>query len=179
MLLEAADLAQNRPLWRMMSTYGATQSWVACQKRRIDAWTDWEHYWLGHLTRKIVSEMTYNVSSGTLNSTIPYLRTLYLCLPVLPASGIKATLATLLLACSETSPSYAPRSSRFGSEPPSVEDAVDVWCYAVVSCMPETMTKVELCNPCCLSVVYSFCLFVSRKLLQDDHEPVDDDDQTL
>jgi len=27
-------LAQNRPLWRMMSTYGATQSWVACQKRR-------------------------------------------------------------------------------------------------------------------------------------------------
>jgi len=28
---------------------------------------------------------------------------------------------------SETSPSYAPRSSRFGSEPPSVEDDVDVW----------------------------------------------------
>ena len=25
-LLETADLAQNRPLWRMMSTYGATQS---------------------------------------------------------------------------------------------------------------------------------------------------------
>jgi len=25
---------------------------------------------LGHLTRKIVSEMTYNVSSGTLNTTI-------------------------------------------------------------------------------------------------------------
>ena len=33
-LPEAADLAQNRPLWRMMSTYGATQSWVACHKRR-------------------------------------------------------------------------------------------------------------------------------------------------
>ena len=33
-LPEAADLAQNRPLWRMMSTYGATQSWVACQKWR-------------------------------------------------------------------------------------------------------------------------------------------------
>jgi len=32
-LPEAPDLAQNRPLWRMMSTYGATQSWVACQKR--------------------------------------------------------------------------------------------------------------------------------------------------
>jgi len=28
--------------------------------------------WLGHLTHKIVSEMTYNVSSGTLNTTIPY-----------------------------------------------------------------------------------------------------------
>jgi len=26
-----------------------------------------------------------------------------------------------------SSPSYAPRSSRFGSEPPSVEDDVDVW----------------------------------------------------
>ena len=102
----------------------------------------------------------------TTNRRMDRLRTLYLCLPVLPASGIKATLATLLLACSETS-SYAPRSSRFGSEPPSVEDAVDVWCYAVVSCMPETMTKVELCNPCCLSVVYSFCLFVSRKLCRD------------
>jgi len=33
-LPEATDLAQNRPLWRMMSTYGAMQSWVACQKRR-------------------------------------------------------------------------------------------------------------------------------------------------
>ena len=27
---------------------------------------------LAHLTRKIVSEMTYNVSSGTLNTTILY-----------------------------------------------------------------------------------------------------------
>ena len=30
------------------------------------------HCWLGQLTRKTVSEMTYNVLSGTLNSTIPY-----------------------------------------------------------------------------------------------------------
>jgi len=30
------------------------------------------HCWLRHLTCKIVSEMTYNVSSGTLNPTIPY-----------------------------------------------------------------------------------------------------------
>ena len=39
-LLEAADLAQNRPLWRMMSMYGAMQSWVACQKRRRRLWLD-------------------------------------------------------------------------------------------------------------------------------------------
>jgi len=32
MLPEATNLAQNRPPWRMMSTYGSTQSWVACQK---------------------------------------------------------------------------------------------------------------------------------------------------
>jgi len=50
------------------------------------AWCDWPltwltnhrpsvlwQCWLGHVTRKTVSEMTYNVSSGTLNSTIPYL----------------------------------------------------------------------------------------------------------
>jgi len=49
------------------------------------AWWDWPltwltnhrssvlwHCWLGYVTRKTVSEMTYNVSSGTLNSTIPY-----------------------------------------------------------------------------------------------------------
>jgi len=41
---------------------------------------------------------------------------------------------------SETSPSYAARSSRFSSEPPSVEDDVDIWRYAIVSCTPETTT---------------------------------------
>jgi len=35
---------------------------------------------LGHVTRKTVSEMTYNVSSGTLNSTIPYYALLFCCL---------------------------------------------------------------------------------------------------
>ena len=34
---------------------------------------------------------------------------------------------------SETTPPYAPQSSRFGSEPPSVEDDVDVWRYAVLA----------------------------------------------
>ena len=59
------------------------------------AWWDWPltwltnhrpsvlwHCWLGHVTRKIVSEMTYNVSSGTLNSTIPSVQgqiSLWLC----------------------------------------------------------------------------------------------------
>jgi len=46
---------------------------------------------------------------------------------------------------SETIPPYAPRSSRFGSEPPSVEDDVDVWRYAIVCCMPETTTMTWSC----------------------------------
>ena len=33
---------------------------------------------------------------------------------------------------SETTPPYAPQSSRFGSEPPSVEYDVDAWRYAIV-----------------------------------------------
>jgi len=33
---------------------------------------------------------------------------------------------------SEITPSYAPRSSRFVSKPPSVEDDVDVWHYAIL-----------------------------------------------
>ena len=33
---------------------------------------------------------------------------------------------------SETTPPYVPQSSRFGSEPPSVEDDVDVWRYAIL-----------------------------------------------
>ena len=32
------DFADDVSLWRMMSTYGATQSWVACQKRRRRRW---------------------------------------------------------------------------------------------------------------------------------------------
>ena len=41
---------------------------------------------------------------------------------------------------SETTPPYAPRSSRFGSEPSSVEDDIDLWRYAILSCVPETTT---------------------------------------
>ena len=44
-LPEAADLAQNRPLWRMMSTYGTTPSWVACQKRWRRELSVYKHFW--------------------------------------------------------------------------------------------------------------------------------------
>ena len=43
----------------------------------IGPWLGWRtivplwNCWLGHVTRKTISEMTYSVSSGTLNSTIP------------------------------------------------------------------------------------------------------------
>jgi len=39
-LPEAMDMTQNWSLWRMWSTYGATQSWVACQnaKKIFLAW---------------------------------------------------------------------------------------------------------------------------------------------
>ena len=40
------------------------------------------HCWLGHVTRKTVSKMTYNVSSGTLNSTIPIPVIFYRDIPV-------------------------------------------------------------------------------------------------
>ena len=54
---------------------------------------------------------------------------------------------------SETTPPYAPRSSRFGSEPPSIEDDVDIWRYAILSCMPETTTictELTDVNLCCI-----------------------------
>jgi len=42
--------------------------------------------WLGHLTRKIVSEMTYNVSSGTLNPTVPCHANMTIAVTILLAS---------------------------------------------------------------------------------------------
>ena len=59
---------------------------------------------------------------------------------------------------SETTPPYAARSSRFGSEPPSVEDDVDVsWRYAIRSCMPETMTTTYIwCTKCCPSWMFFY-----------------------
>ena len=46
---------------------------------------------------------------------------------------ISSTLLQIkILGTDITTPPYAPRSSRFGSEPPSVEDDVDIWRYAIV-----------------------------------------------
>jgi len=42
---EAADLAQNRPPWRMMSTYGATQSWEL-HARNDDDDDQLSHMWI-------------------------------------------------------------------------------------------------------------------------------------
>jgi len=51
---------------------------------------------------------------------------------------------------SETTPPYAPRSIRFGSEPPSVKDDVDLWRYAILELHArnddDAMHKRGLCN---------------------------------
>ena len=49
---------------------------------------------LAHLTRKIVSEMTYNVSSGTLNTTILYYTILYYTVPNVTAHPSMASVPT-------------------------------------------------------------------------------------
>ena len=43
-----------------------------CKVSKLNYPSEIWYCWLGHLTRKIVPEMTYNVSSGTLNPTTPY-----------------------------------------------------------------------------------------------------------
>jgi len=59
--------------------------------------------------------------------------------PVLPSGRLEKTtrssphhMAQHRPTGSETTPPHAPQSSRFGSEPPSVEDDVDVWRYAIL-----------------------------------------------
>ena len=65
----------------------------------------------------------------------------------------------------------AKRCTRFGSEPLSVEDDVDVWRYATVSCLPETTTrrvgavKRCFCPSVCLSVAYIVNNSRRRKLV--------------
>jgi len=52
----SSRLAQNRPLWWMMSTYGATQSWAACQKRR------WRRVVMTYLNRQYWKSSSPNVT---------------------------------------------------------------------------------------------------------------------
>jgi len=47
---------------------------------------------LGRVTRQTVSEMTYNVSSGTLNSTIPYLYVCVSCFVVWTTTQVVASI---------------------------------------------------------------------------------------
>ena len=54
--------------WAEPGEIGPWCSWLTANHRPLVLW----HCWLDHLTRKTVSEMTYYVSSGTLNPTIPY-----------------------------------------------------------------------------------------------------------
>jgi len=60
-LPKAADLAQNRPLWRMMSTYGAILE--------LHARNDDDDLFPGWLAQKVILT---SVSSGTLNPTVSY-----------------------------------------------------------------------------------------------------------
>ena len=65
---------------KLTSCWTATFTAMYCTRWPVGLALDLEDYrtsvllhcWLGHLTCKIVSEMTYNMSSGTLNPTIPY-----------------------------------------------------------------------------------------------------------
>ena len=64
---------------------------------------------------------------------------------------------------SEATPPYAPRSSRFGSESPSVEDDVDVWHYAIL----ELHTKNDDANDdgtCSLCLLLYYGQFVLRQV---------------
>jgi len=89
---------------------------------------------------------------------------------------------------SETTPPYTPRSSRFGSEPPSVEDDVDVWRYAIlrVACQKwwrrqhihESMNKTKchiyelqsvLCLNCLL-IQYHYWMCVCYKCMYNNKE---------
>jgi len=67
---------------------------------------------------------------------------------------------------SETTPPYAPRSSRFGSELPSVEDDVDIWHYAIVSCMPEMTTTTTVGTNNSMIVNKTLCSLVSADSCQ-------------
>jgi len=46
---DAVDLAQNCPLWRLMSTFGATHSWWCLPEMMNISWIVW--HWLSPVHR--------------------------------------------------------------------------------------------------------------------------------
>jgi len=54
------------------------------------------------------------------------------CRPIIPKIKLDIGRKLRLFSYPNCIPPYAPRSSRFGSEPPSVEDDVDIWRYAIL-----------------------------------------------
>ena len=85
-----------------------------CYNPVVPAYTVWAHY--AHGRQRRCQEDPVSLPSGRLEKTTR----------VSPHH-----VAQHRPTGSET-PSYAPRSSRFGSEPPSVEDDVDIWRYTIL-----------------------------------------------
>jgi len=118
--------------WVGMSGSANCGSWVSWGSGdRLDQWLwpaePWREFWFTDI-----------YTDGPLHSNVVILD-----IPVsLPSGRLEKTtrssphhMAQHRPTRSETTPPYAPRSSRFGSEPPSVEDDVDVWRYAILSCI--------------------------------------------
>jgi len=125
------------------------------------------HCWLGHisLTRKIVSEMTYIVSSGTLNPTIPYHSSNYLpSLVEIPSgiSSVKCEQTYLQTECMEhpsprpTTVGVGPRLTTVGVRPRLTTVGVGNW-YFYFRQGGAYMISV-ICQSFCLSV----CVYVCR-----------------
>ena len=86
-----------------------------------------------------------------------------------PSSGLQKTtrssphhVAEHRTTGSETTPPYAPWSSRFGSAPPCVEDDVDVWRYAVLDLHARNDDDYNLCiirlPVCCNTCLFFLCI---------------------
>jgi len=102
-----------------------------CYNPVAPAYPIWAYYTRGR--QRICQEDPVSLPSGRLEKT---------------TRSSPHDVAQHCLTGSETTPPYAPRSSRFGSEPPSVEDDVDIWCYAVVrvACQKRRRRR-PLCRP--------------------------------
>jgi len=86
-----------------------------CNNPVAPAYPDWAYY--AHGRQRRCQEDPVSLPSGRLKKT---------------TRSSPHHVAQHLPTGSETTPPYAPRCSRFGSEPLSVEDDVDVWRYAIL-----------------------------------------------